>query len=199
MVNSMDHAPLPLSYYRERDALQAARDLLGKALYTRFDGVLTAGIITETEAYLGVDDRASHAYGGRRTARNGMMYADGGTAYVYLCYGIHHLFNVVVLGPEVPHAVLVRAIHPYIGEDIMQHRRGSRKLTTGGPGTLSQALGIRTSHNGEDLSGQRIWIGDAGVRVPRQAVVVGPRIGVAYAGEDALLPYRYRIAPSHLR
>lgn len=198
MVNCMEAKPLPLSYYRERDALQAARDLLGKVLYTRFDGVLTAGIITETEAYMGVDDRASHAFGGRRTARNGMMYADGGTAYVYLCYGIHHLFNVVLLGPEVPHAVLVRAIHPYIGEDTMQLRRGTRTLTTGGPGTLSQALGIRTTHNGEDLSGQRIWIGDVGIQVPQEAVVIGPRIGVEYAGADALLPYRYRIAPSHL-
>lgn len=198
MVNCMEAKPLSLSYYRERDALQAARDLLGKVLYTRFDGVLTAGIITETEAYMGVDDRASHAFGGRRTARNGMMYADGGTAYVYLCYGIHHLFNVVLLGPEVPHAVLVRAIHPYIGEDTMQLRRGTRTLTTGGPGTLSQALGIRTTHNGEDLSGQRIWIGDVGIQVPQEAVVIGPRIGVEYAGTDALLPYRYRIAPSHL-
>lgn len=190
---------LPPSFYRERNALQAARDLLGLALTTEFDGVLTTGIITETEAYMGVNDRASHAYGGRRTARNEVMYADGGLAYVYLCYGIHHLFNVVVEKRGVPHAVLIRAIHPVEGQDVMLQRRGLKKLTTGGPGTLTQALGIRTSHNGEDLGSGRIRISDAGVKVLKKHIVTGPRIGVDYAGEDALLPYRYRVAPSHLR
>lgn len=189
---------LSLSFFRERNALQAASDLLGLALITEIDGVRTVGLITETEAYMGVKDRASHAFGGRRTARNEVMYAAGGAAYVYLCYGIHHLFNVVVLEKDVPHAVLIRAIHPIEGQEAMLARRGVKKLTTGGPGTLTQALGIRTTDNGTDLTGQRIRIEDIGVKVPEEHIVIGPRIGVDYAGEDALLPYRFRIAPSHL-
>lgn len=190
---------LPLAFYRERNALTAAEDLLGRSLVTCFDGVRTAGVITETEAYMGISDRASHAFGGKRTARNEMMYAEGGVAYVYLCYGIHHLFNVVVWQRDVPHAVLIRAIHPTEGQDVMLKRRGGRKLTTGGPGTLTQALAIRTNHNGEDLTGQRIWIEDNGVKAPKQHIITGPRIGVEYAGDDARLPYRFSIAPSHLQ
>lgn len=190
---------LSFPFYQERDALQATKDLLGLSLVTCFEGVRTAGIIIETEAYMGVSDRASHAFGGRRTARNEVMYADGGVAYVYLCYGIHHLFNVVVWKQDVPQAVLIRAIHPIDGQNVMRERRGAQKLTTGGPGTLTQALGILTAHNGEDLTGQRIWIEDVGVKIHMKHVITGPRIGVDYAGEDALLPYRYRIAPSHLR
>jgi DNA-3-methyladenine glycosylase len=186
---------LSRDFYRDRDALVAARDLLGKTLVTTFQGRRTAGIITETEAYLGVDDRASHAYGGRRTARNGNMYADGGTAYIYLCYGIHHLFNVVVLGPEVPHAVLIRAIHPTEGLDLMLERRGQRKLITGGPGTLSQALGISTLHNGSDLIKGPIHVEDSDVLVEQADLISGPRIGVDFAGADALLPYRFRVRP----
>ncbi len=195
----MHATPLPPSFYIGRNALQAAWDLLGLALTTEFDGVRTTGIITETEAYMGVNDRASHAYGGRRTARNEVMYADGGVAYVYLCYGIHHLFNVVVQESGVPHAVLIRAIHPIEGQEAMLERRSTKKLTTGGPGTLTQALGIRTSHNGEDLGTGRIRIIDVGVKASKKHIITGPRIGVDYAGEDALLPYRYWIAPSHLQ
>lgn len=190
---------LPASFYREQDALRTARALLGMSLITVFGGVRTSGLITETEAYMGVKDRASHAYGGRRTARNEVMYAAGGQAYVYLCYGIHHLFNVVVSAKDDPQAVLIRAIHPTEGQDAMQHRRRMAKLTTTGPGTLTQALGIRTEHNGTDLTATRIWIADMGVEAPTRHIITGPRIGVNYAGADALLPYRYRIAPSHLR
>ena len=186
---------LPRGSYRERDALVAARDLLGKVLVTSFQGQRTAGIITETEAYLGMDDRASHAFAGRRTARNESMYSDGGTAYVYLCYGIHHLFNVVVLGPEVPQAVLIRAIHPTEGLDLMRERRGRKELTTDGPGKLSQALGISTLHNGSDLSSGPIHLEDIGLLVEQVHILVGPRIGVDYAGADALLPYRFRVRP----
>ena len=189
---------LSAGFYRERDALIAARDLIGKALFTSIGGVRTAGIITETEAYMGEPDRASHASGGRRTKRNEVMYADGGVAYVYLCYGMHHLFNVVVREKDEPQAVLVRAVHPLIGTEAMRERRGTGTLTTGGPGTLTQALGIRTELNGEDLTGERVWLEDVGVKVREQDVLIGPRIGVDYAGEDALLPYRFRIAPSQL-
>ncbi len=188
---------LPRSFYLENDACAAARHLLGKVLVTDLDGAYTSAIISETEAYMGVADRASHAFAGKRTSRNEVMYAQGGSAYVYLCYGIHHLFNVVVLDADVPHAVLIRAVVPVEGFDVMQHRRPQARTSTGGPGTLTQALGIRTTHNGEDLTGHRIWIEDRGIKIPARAILTGPRIGVEYAGEDAHLPYRYRIAPSH--
>ncbi len=189
---------LERSFYLQDDVVSVAKQLLGKVLFTHFDGHLTAGVITETEAYRGHIDRASHAYGGRRTARNEPMYGMGGHSYVYLCYGIHHLFNVVTNQPGTPHAVLVRAVHPYMGIEKMAERRAPAKPTTGGPGTLSQALGIRTHHTGLDLCGEMIWIEDHGIRFPGPSLQIGPRIGVDYAGEDALLPYRFVIPPSQL-
>ena len=187
---------LPRTYYMNGDVVAVAHDLLGKVLVTNFDGILTAGIICETEAYAGAGDRASHAFEGRRTQRNEVMYAEGGTAYVYLCYGIHHLFNVVTNAADIPHAVLIRAIHPVAGLDAMRARRGhSVRLTTGGPGTLTQALGIRTTHNGTDLLSGTLYIEDRSIHVPSDIVHTGPRIGVAYAGADALLPYRFHFDP----
>jgi DNA-3-methyladenine glycosylase len=192
----MKRPALDREFYLREDVLQVASDLLGKVLVTSFDGLHTAGIISETEAYRGVHDRASHAFGGRRTARNEPMYARGGTIYVYLCYGLHHLFNVVTHAEGIPHAVLVRAIIPYEGMDIMAARRAPAKPTTGGPGTLSQALGIHVRHSGGDLLNGPIKIEEAGIDPPREAILAGPRIGVDFAGGDALLPYRFRIAPS---
>ena len=187
---------LPRSFYLRPEVVPIAHELLGMVLCTRSNGATTSGIISETEAYAGAIDRASHAWNGRRTPRNEVMYARGGTAYVYLCYGIHHLFNVVTHDRDTPHAVLVRAIIPLEGEVTMARRRKSQgALTTGGPGTLTQALGIRTTHNGTDLLGDRIWIEDRGIAIPTTQVITGPRIGVQYAREDALLPYRFRIAP----
>lgn len=190
---------LPRSFYLRTDVTMIARDLLGKAIVTAMDGERCAGLITETEAYIGHGDRASHAYAGRRTARNEPMYGMGGTAYVYLCYGIHHLFNVVTNADGVPHAVLVRAILPVEGIPAMRLRRGSSSFTTSGPGTLSAALGIRTAHSGTDLLTGPIRLEDRGHHIPDSDILVGPRIGVDYAGKDALLPYRFRIAPSRLR
>ena len=186
---------LPRSFYLREDVVGIARELLGKVLVSRIDGALTSGIITETEAYAGVIDRASHAFGGRRTGRTEVMYARGGTAYVYLCYGIHHLFNVVTNASDTPHAVLIRAMHPLQGIDVMKQRRRQERLTTRGPGTVSQALGIHTSHTGTDLLGDILHIEDRKIQVPATAIVAGPRIGVDYAGEDALLPYRFHIDP----
>jgi DNA-3-methyladenine glycosylase len=189
--------PLSRAFYTRADVLVVAKELLGKVLVTEFDGFRTSGIIAETEAYAGVDDRASHAHGGRRTARNEPMYARGGTIYVYLCYGIHHLFNVVTNVAGIPHAVLVRAILPLEGTAVMAARRNVLRPTTSGPGTLTQALGIRTHHSGGDLLQGPITIEDHGLYVPDEVLLIGPRIGVDYAGADALLPYRFRIAPSH--
>ena len=165
-------------------------------LYTKFDGKLTSGIIVETEAYAGVDDKASHAYRDRRTSRMEVMYAVGGTAYVYLCYGIHHLFNVVTNVEGIPHAVLIRAIEPVDGIDIMLQRRNMSKplpKLTAGPGILSQALGISTSHSGVSLFGDEIWIEESEFSIDNNDFISSPRVGCQFAGKDANNPWRFRI------
>ncbi len=188
---------LPRSYYLSDDILAIARSLLGKVITTTFDSKTTSAMITETEAYAGVTDRASHAFGNRRTARTEVMFAEGGVAYVYLCYGIHHLFNVVTNVAEIPHAVLIRAGEPLEGIDHMLARRNKTTLTsalTSGPGALSAALGIRTIHSGASLTGNSISILDMGTNISPSQIVAATRVGVAYAGADALLPYRFYIA-----
>lgn len=185
---------LNIDFYQREDVVQIARDLLGKELITNINGTLTSGIITETEAYAGVVDRASHAFGNRRTARTETMYAAGGISYVYLCYGIHHLFNVVTNIADVPHAVLIRNLQPVKGlETILERRRKKKvdKTLSTGPGTMSEALGIKTLHNGFDLTGDTVWIEDTGINIATEAIKITPRIGVDYAGEDAKLPYRF--------
>ncbi len=185
---------LPLSYYSNQDVLFLAQDLLGKVLFTETNGKITAGIIVETEAYFGVYDKASHAYGGRRTERTETLYSYGGISYVYLCYGIHHLFNVVTSAEGDPHAVLVRAVEPLVGKEIMESRRNmpvSKAAISSGPGSAAKALGIDRSFNKKNLSGNEIWIEDHGIRYACDDIIAGPRIGVAYAQEDALLPWRF--------
>ncbi len=187
---------LPESFYAREDVVAIARELLGKVLVTRFEGVVTSGIIVETEAYAGVKDKASHAYGGRRTDRTEIMYMQGGVAYVYLCYGIHHLFNVVTHSQDVPHAVLIRGLEPLEGVDVMMQRRGKAKLDrtlSAGPGALSGALGIHRQHTGLSLQGPDIFIEDRGIVYVEADIVAASRIGVDYAKEDALLPYRFYV------
>jgi DNA-3-methyladenine glycosylase len=184
------------SFYTGTDVVHIAKALLGKVLVTRFDGVLTSGIIVETEAYAGVTDKASHAYGGRNTARTSVMYMQGGVSYVYLCYGIHHLFNVVTNVEGIPHAVLIRAIEPLEGIDAMLLRRKLDKVKpslTAGPGAMSQALGITTKHTAIFLQSPELHIEDRGIIVGNDDIVASTRVGVAYAAEDALLPYRYSL------
>lgn len=186
---------IPLDYYRNSDVLFLSRDLLGKCLFTSINGVVTGGVILETEAYRGPEDRASHAHKLKRTKRNEVMYAAGGVAYVYWCYGIHSLFNIVTNQRDIPHAILIRAIQPIEGVEMMLKRRKKKtvdKTLAGGPGTLTQALGITVKHNGLPLTGPTIWIEDKGIKVPKAAVTTGPRVGVDYAGEDANLPWRFR-------
>jgi len=187
---------LPLSYYLNQDVIFLAKDLLGKVLFTEINGDITAGIIVETEAYFGVIDKASHAYGGRRTGRTETLYTQGGVSYVYLCYGIHHLFNVVSSVEDEPHAVLVRAVEPLIGKEIMEIRRNmpaSKTAISSGPGSAAKALGIDRSFNKKDLTENEIWIEDHGIKYSPDEIVSGPRIGVAYAQEDALLPWRFYV------
>ncbi|HET6628798.1 MAG TPA: DNA-3-methyladenine glycosylase [Woeseiaceae bacterium] len=190
---------LPAAFYRRDDVVQVSRELLGKVLCTRVNGAVTKAVITETEAYAGVGDKASHAYGGRRTRRTEPMYAAGGIAYVYLCYGIHHLFNVVSGGAGTPHAILVRAARPLEGVSLMKKRRGksaTEKTLMPGPGTVSQALGITTKLTGSSLQGGRIWIEDHDVAADAVTITVGPRVGVDYAAEDAARPYRFLLKES---
>jgi DNA-3-methyladenine glycosylase len=185
---------LSLRFYTRNDVVLIARELLGKVLVTRFDGKLTSGIITETEAYAGVTDRASHAYNGRRTERTEIMYWQGGTAYIYLCYGVHSLFNVVTNKNGVPHAVLIRALKALDGKDIMMQRLSVHSMKDNaltGPGKLSKALGIHFSDTGTDLAGDTLWIEDRKIKVRNADIIAGPRIGIDYAGEDAKLPFRF--------
>jgi DNA-3-methyladenine glycosylase len=184
---------LNISFYQQRDVVKTAKQLLGKMLVTQLNGIRTSGIITETEAYAGIDDKASHAWNNRRTKRTEVMYNPGGVAYVYLCYGIHYLFNVITNVADVPHAVLIRAIEPADGIDVMRARYGKTPpLFTAGPGSLSKALGINSLLNEESLMGNKVWIEDADP-IPDNKILTGSRVGVSYAGDDAYLPYRFSI------
>ncbi len=187
---------LPVSFYQRENVLEVAKDLLGKLLVTKWNGVVTYGRIVEVEAYNGIIDKASHAYGGRRTNRNEVMYSDGGVAYVYLCYGIHHLFNVVTNSKETPHAILIRALEPVKGIDTMLKRVGKKEADntlTRGPGNLSKALGITTLNSRCSLHSKELFIADDGFVFNGKEIAASPRIGVDYAGKDVLLPYRFYV------
>src|ERR1700739_3808161 len=183
-------------FFLRENVVDISRELICKFLVTNFNNVITSGMIVETEAYNGVIDKASHAYNGRRTARNEIMYGEGGNTYVYLCYGIHHLFNIVTNKKDIPHAVLIRAVIPKEGIETVLKRRKQKSITkkiSNGPGTSSQALGIKTSHTGMPLSGKTIWVEDRKIEFSKKDITAGPRIGVDYSGKDALLPYRFRL------
>ena len=192
----MSMEKLKFSFYQRQDVVQIAKELLGKILVTNWKGIITSGRIVECEAYGGVIDKASHASGGRRTARNQIMYGAGGSAYVYLCYGIHHLFNVVTNFEEIPHAILIRALDPIEGIAEMLLRTNKKKFDytlTRGPGNVSKAMGIFTKHSGTSLLGDNIFIATDGTKYARKEIAASPRIGVEYAGKDALLPYRFYV------
>lgn len=187
---------LSYSFYEQKDVVSVAVQLLGKQLFTLIEGKLVGGTIVGTEAYNGVIDKASHAYGGRFTPRTSIMYEAGGVSYVYLCYGIHHLFNVVTGIKGSPHAVLIRGLEPIVGIDTMLIRRKMPTLAsriTAGPGALAQALGIDRKLNAKDLLSEEIWIEDNGISYKKEQIILSPRVGVAYAEDDALLPYRFYI------
>jgi DNA-3-methyladenine glycosylase len=185
---------LPREFYTRADVLIVARQLLGQILVVPTEnGERVSGMIVETEAYRGPEDRASHAYGGRRTRRTETMYRTGGTAYVYFVYGMYHQFNVVTSVSDIPHAVLVRALEPVEGIEVMRARRPGQSDVnlTSGPGKLSVALAIDRTLDGADLLDDRVWIERGGRPVPASAVACGPRIGIAYAGEWAEKPWRF--------
>ncbi len=187
---------LPVDFYRSKEVVTIARSLLGKYLFTNVNGGISGGYIVETEAYNGIIDRASHAFGNRLTNRTKTMYEVGGVAYVYLCYGIHEMFNIVTSVEGEPHAVLIRAIHPTEGIDLMLDRRNMPSVKnnlTAGPGSVAKALGISRKMNNLSLQGNEIWVEDRGLTFAQEQVAAVPRVGVAYAKEDALLPYRFYV------
>ncbi len=187
---------LSRDFYIRTNVLTVARQLLGTLLVARApDGGRISGIIVETEAYRGPADRASHAYGGRRTRRNETMYRVGGTAYVYFVYGMYHQFNVVTNVEGVPHAVLVRALQPVEGIAWMRQRRPAQtdRNLTSGPGKLCIAMGIDGTLDRTDLRGDQVWIEEGPQRVPPSTIACGPRIGIDYAGEWANKPWRFWI------
>ena len=188
-------ARLERDFYTRADTLRVARELLGKRLVVpTASGVRVSGRVVEVEAYLGAEDRAAHSYGGRRTRRTETMYAAGGTAYVFFVYGMHHQFNVVTGPAGRPHAVLVRAVEPEEGVELMRERRpvSKERELTSGPGKLCRALGIDLTFDGEDLTtSARVWLEETGLTYRPKQIASGPRIGVAYAAEDALKPWRF--------
>jgi DNA-3-methyladenine glycosylase len=193
---NIEKVKLPESFYLNTDVVHLAKSLIGKYLFTFIDGVTTGGYIVETEAYNGVIDRASHSYGNRITPRTKTMFMQGGIAYVYLCYGIHEMFNVVTSGEGQPHAILIRAIQPTEGVDEMLFRRSMDKLKpniTQGPGSVARALGISRAINAISLQSDTLWIEDRGLTFTDEQIAAMPRVGVDYAGEDALLPYRFYV------
>lgn len=186
---------LSIDFYERTDVVEIAQDLLGKMIYTQIDGQLTGGYIVETEAY-SYKEKACHAYANKRTQRTDIMFGSAGKVYVYLCYGIHHLFNIVTHKEGIAEAILIRAIHPTVGIDTMLQRRSMKTLApriTAGPGSMSKALGITTDLYGENLTANRIWL-TKGVSIEPTAIIKSPRVGVDYAGADALLPWRFRIS-----
>ena len=181
-------------FYQRTNVVQVARELLGKVLYTRIDGETTAGMIVETEAY-SWKERGCHAYNNKKTNRNEIMFGPGGFSYVYLCYGIHHLFNIVTHTEAVADAVLIRALEPVAGEELMLRRMKARDVRriTSGPGKLTKALGIDRKMNAKYLQGDEVWVEDAGIKIAKSKIIATPRIGIDYAGEDAQLPWRFLV------
>jgi DNA-3-methyladenine glycosylase len=200
LINETLNKRLSRSFYESDDVVSTASALLGKRLCSYVDGRLTIGRIVETEAYAAVGDKACHAHLGRFTKRTKTMYEPGGTAYIYLCYGIHHLLNIVCNVEGTPDAVLIRAVEPLHGEDVMLQRRNMEKPKrnlTAGPGILSQALGITKKLNEEDVChSEELWVcgEEDDYRLPQSAEIeTGPRVGIGYAGDDVHLPWRFWI------
>jgi len=185
---------IPLSFYTRKDVVLIAKELIGKIIVTNFDGIITSGRLVETEAYIGVTDKASHSYGNRRTARNEHMYSPAGTAYVYICYGLHQMLNIVTNDKDIPDAILIRAVEPLVGIETMLKRTGRKipdKTITRGPGNVGKALGIFKKHSGTHLLGNEIYLMDDNTKTNEKHIGTSVRIGVESAGADALLPYRF--------
>lgn len=191
---------LDVSFFNHLDVVQIAQDLLYKVVVTEHNGIYTSGLIVETEAYRGPDDKACHAYNNKRSPKNEDMYGAPGTAYVYTCYGMYDLFNVVTAAEGVAHAVLIRGVQPLEGEQTMVARRSvqGKYQITNGPGKLGIALGIKKKWSGSNLMEQRnIWIEDRGITLNKSEIVAGPRVGLTTAEECSNWSWRFQIADSN--
>ena len=180
------------NFFLTNNVQKIAQDLLGKIIYTNINGQITSAVITETEAYQGPEDKASHAYNNKRTKRTEVMYKNGGCCYIYLCYGIHYLFNIITNKKNIPHAVLIRSGEVRSGLKHVKRRRGDNISTSKllqGPGNFTKGLGINMDLNEIYLNKTQIWIEDT--LISKKEIQKTPRIGVEYAAEDALLPWRY--------
>ena len=187
---------LPQSFYERSDVVAVTKELIGKILVTRFNSKFTAGRIVEAEAYNGPHDKAAHSFNNRRTKRTEVMFARGGVAYVYLIYGIHQMFNIVTNVEGIPNAVLIRAIEPVAGIEHMLERVGKTVAgfdLTRGPGNVAKALGIHTSQTGMSLQSDELYLAGDGFQYSEKEILATTRVGVDYAGEDALLPYRFLV------
>ncbi|HYK76451.1 MAG TPA: DNA-3-methyladenine glycosylase [Daejeonella sp.] len=187
---------LPHSFYQRNDAVLIARELLGKYVFTKVDGKLTGGIIVETEAYQGPEDRGSHAFNHRRTPRNEVMYQAGGVAYMYICYGIHDMLNVVTGMHGVSHAILIRAVEPVEGLGTMRERRKiyhqDHRLCQG-PGSLAKALGLSKAHNGYDLQSDLVWLEDREHAIEEKQIIASARVGMNFEGPYKTIPWRFYV------
>jgi len=189
---------LSVNFYTRTDTVQVSKDLLGKYLMTNFDNQITGGRIVETEAYRAPEDKACHAYNNRYTNRTKTMFEKGGIAYIYLCYGIHHLFNVVTGTKGMAHAVLIRAIEPTDNIPFMLKRRNLTSVNsrlTAGPGIMSKALGITTAQMGSSLClpDSNIWLEERDPPITEKQIIASPRVGIDYAEECVEWPWRFRI------
>ena len=187
---------LPLSFYQRDDAVLIARELIGKHIYTDIGGTVTGGLIVETEAYQGPEDRGSHAYNHRRTPRNEMMFSAGGVVYMYICYGIHDMLNIVTGKDGVSHAVLIRAIEPRAGIEVMRERRDLFTDDTRlgrGPGALAKALGLVKAHNGTSLLEDNIWLEDKNEKLNDNDIIASARVGMNFDGLYKTIPWRFYV------
>lgn len=191
---------LPQSFFESEDILSISKQLLGKKLCTNINDRYTSGIIVETEAYKAPEDKASHAYGNKVTPRTKTMFSPPGTAYVYICYGQFHLFNIITAPEGIAHCILIRAVEPFEGIDVMLERRGSKALDKNlcnGPGKLSVALGITKAFDGWNLTqSQNIWLEEGAKNPKKHEIVSGPRVGMRTAEEYSNIPWRFRIKDS---
>lgn len=181
---------LNIDFYSQTEVKSVAKQLLGKEIFVKNNDELKSAFIVETEAYEGITDKASHAFGGKRTKRTEIMYAEGGCAYVYLCYGMHYLFNVVSNKVDVPHAVLIRSVVPNFGFD---EKHKHKVNFSNGPAKLTMLMGIDKSLNGVSLLGDKVWIEDKNIIINESDIFKSKRIGVGYAQEDADLLYRFQV------
>jgi len=185
---------LSLAFYQRKDVVEIAKDLLGKIVVTNIGGKITSGRIVETEAYVANVDKASHAYNGKRTLRNEAMYAAAGAVYVYICYGMHNMLNIVTNDLNVPDAILIRALEPVNGFDIMLERTGKKMFDntlTKGPGNVAKAMGISKNISGLILGDKIINIYKDDFSFLQDEIGTSKRIGIDGAGTDAELPYRF--------